>query len=108
MGLKTNSSPVDVRLSKMEVVIENIASLANASNLVVNQLMECEATAVVTSKAVFTEEPKSTTMMAKNVCQVVSQAVETLIDVPKLEECKFNLRLTGFKAKEGEIEKELV
>jgi hypothetical protein len=36
MGLKTNSSPVDVRLSKMEAAIENIASLATASNLVVN------------------------------------------------------------------------
>jgi len=34
--------------------------------------------------------------------------VETLADVPKQEEHKLNLRLTGFKAKEGETEKELV
>jgi hypothetical protein len=46
--------------------------------------------------------------MAKNVRQVVSQAVETLADAPKQEECKFNLCFTGFEAKEGEIEKELV
>jgi len=36
MGLKTNSSPVDIRLSKMEVAIENIASLIAAGNLAVN------------------------------------------------------------------------
>jgi len=36
MGLKTNSSLVDTRLSKMEVVIENIVSLAIVGNLVVN------------------------------------------------------------------------
>jgi hypothetical protein len=34
--------------------------------------------------------------------------VETLADVPKQEECKFNLRLMGFEAKEGETKKELV
>jgi hypothetical protein len=34
--------------------------------------------------------------------------VETLADAPKQEECKLNLRLTGFEAKEGETEKELV
>jgi hypothetical protein len=28
--------------------------------------------------------------------------------VPKQEECKLNLHLTGFEAKEGKIEKELV
>jgi hypothetical protein len=39
------------------------------------------------------------------VCQVVSQAVETLANAPKQEKRKFNLRLTSFKAKEGEIEK---
>jgi hypothetical protein len=39
---------------------------------------------------------------------VVNQAVETLADMPKQEECKFNLRLTGCEAKEGETEKELV
>jgi hypothetical protein len=47
-------------------------------------------------------------MMAKNVCQVVSQAMETLVDMPKQEEHKFNLRFTGFKAKENETEKKLV
>jgi hypothetical protein len=36
MGLKTNNSPVDARLSKMEVTIENITSFAVAGNLVVN------------------------------------------------------------------------
>jgi hypothetical protein len=38
MGLKTNSSPVDVRLSKMEATIKNITSFATASNLVVKQI----------------------------------------------------------------------
>jgi hypothetical protein len=47
-------------------------------------------------------------VITKNVWQVVSRAVETLADAPKQEEHKFNLRLTGFKAKEGETEKELV
>ncbi|CAK9861173.1 unnamed protein product [Sphagnum jensenii] len=36
MGLKTDNSHVDVRLSKMEVAIENIASLSAAGNPVVN------------------------------------------------------------------------
>ncbi len=36
MGLKSNSSPIDTWLSKMETAIENIASLMVASNLVVN------------------------------------------------------------------------
>jgi hypothetical protein len=39
---------------------------------------------------------------------VVSWVVETLADVPKQKECKLNLRLMGFEAKEGKIEKELV
>jgi hypothetical protein len=34
--------------------------------------------------------------------------VETLADVPKQEERKLNLRLTGFETKEGETKKELV
>jgi hypothetical protein len=34
--------------------------------------------------------------------------VETLVDAPKQEEHKLNLHLTGFEAKEGETEKELV
>ncbi len=36
MGLKIDSSLVDVQLSKMEATIENIASLAAAGNLAVN------------------------------------------------------------------------
>ncbi|CAM6078062.1 unnamed protein product [Sphagnum tenellum] len=70
--------------------------------------MECEVAAAIIAKATSTEEPKWTTVMAKNVHQVVSQIVETLADVPKQEECKFNLCLTGFEAKEGETEKKLV
>jgi len=34
--------------------------------------------------------------------------METLVDTPKQEECKLNLRLISFEAKEGETEKELV
>ncbi len=34
--------------------------------------------------------------------------MKTLVDAPKQEERKFNLRLMGFKAKEGETEKELM
>jgi hypothetical protein len=70
--------------------------------------MERETTMAIIAKAVSTEEAKWTTMMAKNVCQVVNQAVETLADTPKQEERKLNLRLMGLKAKEGETEKELV
>ncbi len=36
MGLKTNNSLVNARLSKMEVAIKNIASLAVVGNLAVN------------------------------------------------------------------------
>jgi hypothetical protein len=36
MGLKTNSSHVDVRLSKMEATIENIASFTATGNLAIN------------------------------------------------------------------------
>ncbi len=56
----------------------------------------------ITAKVVSTEEAKWTTVMAKNVCQVVNQAVETLADTPKQEERKLNQRLTSFEAKEGE------
>ncbi len=63
---------------------------------------------VITTKAVSTEEIKWTTVMAKNVRQVVNQAVETLVDTPKQEERKFNLCFTSFKGKEGETKKELV
>jgi len=75
MGLKTDSSPVHVRLSKMEVAIENIAFLATVGNLAVNQLMERKAATTIIATAVYTKEPKWTTVMAKNVCQVVSRVV---------------------------------
>jgi hypothetical protein len=68
IGLKTNSPHIDVRLSKMEAVIENITSLAVAGNLVVNQFMERETTMAIAAKAVSTEKAKWTTVMAKNVC----------------------------------------
>jgi hypothetical protein len=46
--------------------------------------------------------------MANNVHQVVSWAVETLVNALKQEERKLNQCLTGFEAKEGETENELV
>jgi hypothetical protein len=58
----------------------------------------------VTTNATSTKEPKWTTVMAKNGHHVLNQALETLADMPKQKECKFNLRLTGFEAKEGESE----
>jgi hypothetical protein len=64
--------------------------------------MERETTMAITAKVVSTEEAKWTTVMAKNVCQVVNQAVETLADTPKQEERKLNQRLMSFEAKEGE------
>jgi len=70
--------------------------------------MEHEAIVALTSKVVFIEEPKWTTVMAKNVRQVVSRVVKTLADTPIKEQCKLNLRLMSFEAKEGETEKELV
>jgi Fe-S cluster assembly ATPase SufC len=70
--------------------------------------MECKATAAIIAKATSTEDPKWTTVIAKNVHQVVNRAMETLANMPKQEERKLNLHLTGFEAKEGEIEKELV
>jgi hypothetical protein len=108
MGLKTDNSPIDMRLSKMEATIENIAFFTTANNLVVNQLIKREATITTTTKATSTKEPKWTTVMAKNVRQVVSRAMETLANAPKQEECKLNLHLTSFEAKEGETENELV
>jgi hypothetical protein len=39
---------------------------------------------------------------------VVNRAVETLADAPKQEECKLNLCLMGFDAKEVKTKKELV
>jgi hypothetical protein len=108
MGLKIDSSPVDMQLSKMEVAIEEITSLVIVGNLAINQLMECKAAVIVITKVASTEEPKWTMVMAKNMRQVVSWAVETLVDTPKHEEYKFNLHLTGFKAKEGKTKKELM
>jgi hypothetical protein len=49
MGLKTNNSSVDARLSKMEAAIKTIASLTTVANLTVNQLMERNVVVVVTS-----------------------------------------------------------
>jgi len=54
MGLKTNNSPVDVRLSKMEAAIENIASFTAVGNLVVNQLMEHEVVVAIITKVMST------------------------------------------------------
>jgi hypothetical protein len=105
MGLKTDISPVDARPSKMEATIKNITTFVVIR---VNQLMERDAAPTLTTNAVSIEKPKWTTMMAKNVRQVVNQVVETLTDAPKQEERKFNLRLTRFEVKEGETEKELV
>jgi hypothetical protein len=70
--------------------------------------MEHEAVTIVIAKATSAKEPKWTTMMAKNVRQVVNRAVETLANVPKQEERKLNLHLMGFEVKEGEPKKELV
>jgi hypothetical protein len=67
MGFKIDSSPIDVRLFKMEATIENIMSLIATGNLAVNQLMEREAVVAATTKIASTEEPKWTTVMAKNV-----------------------------------------
>jgi hypothetical protein len=47
-------------------------------------------------------------MMAKNVHQVVNWVVEIMVHAPKQEEHKLNLCFIGFKAKEGETEKELM
>jgi hypothetical protein len=51
----------------MEATFKNIASLTAAGNLMVNQMMECEAPATIIAKAASTEKPKWTTVMAKNV-----------------------------------------
>jgi hypothetical protein len=83
MGFKTESSPIDAWLSRMEVAIKNIVFLVATNNLAVNQLMECEAAIAITTKAVFTKEPKWTTVMAKNMCYVVSRTMETLANASK-------------------------
>jgi hypothetical protein len=51
----------------MEATIENIASLVAAGNLAIKQFMEREAAMAITAKAMPTEEPKWTMVMAKNV-----------------------------------------
>jgi hypothetical protein len=108
MGLKTDNSPVNARLSKMEATIENILSLVATSNLAVNHLMEREAVTAIIAKATSAKEPKWTTVMAKNVCQVVNWVMETLANAPKQKEHKLNPRLTSFEAKEGKTKTELV
>jgi hypothetical protein len=70
--------------------------------------MEREVAMAITAKVMSTEEAKWTTVMAKNVHQMANQVVETLANMPKQEERKLNLRLTGFEAKEGETKKKLV
>jgi hypothetical protein len=67
MGLKTDSSLVDMRLSKMEVAIGNIVSLTAVGNLAINQLMQRKAGTAITAKVASIEKPKWTTVMAKNV-----------------------------------------
>jgi hypothetical protein len=67
----------------MEVAIQNVTFLAAISNLAINQLMEWEAVATFTANVAFVEEPKWTTMMVKNMHQVVNQAVETLANASK-------------------------
>jgi acyl CoA:acetate/3-ketoacid CoA transferase alpha subunit len=64
MGLKTNNSLVDVRLSKMEVAIENILFFMVASNFAINQLMEHEVTSTFIANVAFVKELKWTMMMA--------------------------------------------
>jgi hypothetical protein len=72
MGLKTNNSHVDTWLSKMEATIENIASLTVDGNLAINQLIKRKVATTIIAKAVYAEKPKWTTVMAKNVCQLVN------------------------------------
>ncbi len=67
MGVKTESSPIDAQLFKMDVAIKNIASFTAVGNLAVNRLIERKATMASTSKVAFMEEPKWTMVMAKNV-----------------------------------------
>ncbi len=71
-------------------------------------MMERKVATLIIAKVASTEEPKWTTVMAKNMHQVVGRAVETLVNASKQEERKFNLHLMGFKAKDGETKKELV
>jgi hypothetical protein len=61
MGFKTDSSPVDARLSKMEAAIKNIVFFTATGNLAVNQL---EVATIVTVKVTSTKEAKWTTIDA--------------------------------------------
>jgi len=45
--------------------------------------MERKVAMALTANAAFAKEPKWTTVMAKNVRQVVSRAMETLANTPK-------------------------
>jgi hypothetical protein len=45
--------------------------------------MKHKVIVALTTNVPFAEEPKWTKVMAKNVCQVVNQTVETLADTPK-------------------------
>jgi hypothetical protein len=67
----------------MKAAIKNIIFLTMANNLAMKQLMECEAIRDVTTKSASTKHPKWTTVMAKNVRQVVNRTMETLADAPK-------------------------
>jgi hypothetical protein len=70
-------------LSKIEAIIKNIASFVAVGNLAVNELMECEATTIIIVKVTFMKKSKWTMVMTKNMREVVSQAVETLANMPK-------------------------
>jgi hypothetical protein len=50
-NFKTDNSPIDMWLSKMEASTENIVSLTAVGSLTINQLMEHEAAAVVIAKS---------------------------------------------------------
>ncbi len=65
------------------MIIKNIASFAAIGNLAVNELMEHEVTAIIIVKVIFMKESKWTMVMTKNMREVVSQAVETLANMPK-------------------------
>jgi hypothetical protein len=83
MGLKSDSSFVDMRLSKMQATIENIVFFTAIGNLAVNQLMERKVAMALTTNVASTKEPQWITFMAKDMCQVLNQVVETLVDAPK-------------------------
>ncbi len=68
MGFKTDNSPVDAWLFKMETTIKNIASFAAVGNLTINQLMERKAVVILTANVAYVKESKWTIVMAKNMC----------------------------------------